>query len=135
GVVGHGSQHEVLEPGLPQVVDTRVDTVDVSDHVALLEVLVTPMRTHDAEEGRLRLRHRLLVAHRIYKVYEVAVAEGELPLVASVVPRMLLELQPVALDPLLRARATREPVPRLYDAIHDGLRDDGHVVIGRIRRP
>ncbi len=83
GVVGDRSKHEVLEPRLPQVVDAHVDAVDAPDHVALLQVLVAPMRAHDAEERRLRLRHRLLVARRVHKVGEVAVPEGQLPRVSS----------------------------------------------------
>ena len=107
GVVGDGSQHEVLEPRLPQVVNAHVDAVDVSDHVALLQALVAPICAHGTEERRLRLRHRLLVARRVHEVGEVAVPEGELSRVLSHFLRVLLELQPVALDPLLLARAAR----------------------------
>jgi N-hydroxyarylamine O-acetyltransferase len=42
GVVGDRPQHEILEPGLAQVVDARVDAVDAADHVAFLQVLVAP---------------------------------------------------------------------------------------------
>ena len=37
----------------PQVVDARVDAVDASDRVAFLQVLLGPMRAHDAEKRRL----------------------------------------------------------------------------------
>lgn len=73
-IVGDGSQHEVLEPRLPQIVDTRVDAVDASDHVALLQLIVAPMGAHDAQERRLRPGHGLLMARRIHEVGEVAVA-------------------------------------------------------------
>ena len=46
---------------------------------------------------------------------------------------MLLQQPPVPLHPVLRARAAREPVARLHDAVHHGGRDDRHVVLARIR--
>src|SRR6266511_5783398 len=60
GVVGDRAEHEVFEPRLPQVVDPRVDAVDAAYHVALLQVLVAPVRAHGAKERRLRLRHGLV---------------------------------------------------------------------------
>ena len=60
---------------------------------------------------------------------EVAVAERERLRIASHRARVRLQLFPVPLDPFLRARAARQPVAGLHDAIHHRLRDHGHVVL------
>src|SRR2546425_687310 len=132
GVVGHRAQHEVLEAGVHQVLDARVDAIDRADHVALLQVLPGAVRAHGAQERRLRPGHRLVVALVLHQVDEVAVAEREGPRVAAEPPSVILQLAPVALDPLLLARAAREPVAGLHDAIHDGLGDDRHVVLAGV---
>src|SRR5574341_1021213 len=132
-VVGDRPKHEVLEPGLHQILDAGVDPVDPADHVALLQVLVRAVGSHGPEEGRPGLRQRPLVALLLGEVDEVAVAEGETLGVTADDPRVLQELAPVALDPLLRARAAGEPVPGLDDPVHHGLGDHGHVVLVGIR--
>src|SRR5712692_1851801 len=131
-IVRHRPEHEVLEPRLHQVVDARVDVVDGADHVRLLQVLVGPVGAHGLDEGRLGGGHRLGVARGVHQVDEVAVPEGELLRITAEGLRMLLEQPPVPLHPVLRARAAREPVARLDDAVHDGGRDDRHVVLARI---
>src|SRR5512145_2853085 len=135
GVVGDGPEHEVLEPGVDQVLDAGVDAVDGAHHVALLQVLPRPVGAHGAQEGRPGLRDGSLVASLLDQMDEVAVAERERLQVAAATPRVLLQLQPVALDPLLRARTARQPVARLHDAVHDRGGDHGDVVLVGVGHP
>src|SRR5437870_11904843 len=72
GVVGHGAEHEVFETGPHEVGDPRLDPVDASDHVALLEMRVGTVGSHDSEERFPRRFDRLGVVLGLDEMDEVA---------------------------------------------------------------
>src|SRR4051812_8304791 len=126
-IVARRAEHHVLAAGRLEILEPRDDVVERAEQVRLLQVLEGAVRAHHRVEHRLLRLQRLGAIGRLDEVREVGVREEDLVVTTPLRAEGGLDLLPVALHPLLVARATRDPRVGLEDALQHGGREHRHV--------